>query len=356
MIVRDLLEDRVDKKIFDPAADFLNSSSLFVTGGTGFFGRSLLRRIIEVSHQIPLLPEAVTVLTRNPEEFLNQYPEFTNLNWLRLIRGDVLNSLKNVDRLDENYSHIIHAAADSTAGPQMPLLERYDQIVSGTRNVLNFALKVNAKKFLLISSGGVYGAQPVEMNSFPETFLGMPDPLNAINTYSVAKRMAEHLCALYANSYDLNIVVARCFAFVGPDLPLNAHFAIGNFIRDALNHSPIVVNGNGSPLRSYLYQADLADWLLALVEHGAAGQAYNVGSDEVISILDLAYLVKRTLSPNIDIVVKGANSSEELVRNRYVPDIHKIKDELSVRISVSLKRAIELTAAKQSNIRVQKYA
>ena len=332
---------RINPNLFE----FINSSSLFITGGTGFFGRSLLRRIAEVHTLSPLRKNAVTVLTRNPEIFLNQYPEFSDVGWLHLVRGNILDGLENVDALEGNYSHVIHAAADSTSGPQMPLLERYDQIVGGTRNVLDFAVKARAKKFLLTSSGGVYGSQPPAVEAFSETFLGMPDPMHANNTYSVGKRVAEHLCALYANKYGLNIVVARCFAFVGPDLPLNAHFAIGNFIRDALNNAPIVINGDGSPLRSYLYQSDLADWLLALVERGLTGQSYNVGSDESLSILDLAHLVRKTLGKDIDIVTKGIVNSESTIRNRYIPDIRKIRQELSVSILTPLDKAVEKTAA-----------
>jgi len=184
--------------------------------------------------------------------------------------------------------------------------------------------------------------------------LGMPDPLSASNAYGVGKRMAEHLCALYANKYGLNIVVARCFAFIGPDLPLSAHFAIGNFIKDALNHSSIVVNGDGSPTRSYLYQSDLADWLLALVYRGTEGQAYNVGSDETISILDLAYLVREVLNQDIDVIIKGASNSEALLRNRYIPDIKKIRDDLSVRIRIPLNEAIQKTASWHIDFREKK--
>lgn len=334
--------------------EFINSSSLFITGGTGFFGRSILRRISEVNASFQLRKHAVTVLTRNPQFFLEQYPEFSGNSWLHLVRGDILNSLEGVVGLESHYSHVIHAAADSTTGPQMPFLERYDQIVFGTRNVLDFAVKVKAKKFLFTSSGGVYGAQPSELEAFPETFLGMPDPLLVNSTYSVGKRVAEHLCALYADKYGLNIVVARCFAFVGPDLPLSAHFAIGNFINDALNHSPIIVNGDGSPMRSYLYQSDLADWLMTLIDCGKDGQAYNVGSNEVISILDLAYLVREVLDQDVDVIVKGTSHSEALLRNRYIPDIKKIQDELLVRISVPLNEAIQKTAAWHIDFREKK--
>ena len=333
----------MDKKISEPIAAFLNSSSLFITGGTGFFGRSLLRRISEVNVISPLRKYAVTVLSRNPEAFLSQFPEFSSENWLCLVHGNILNSLEKVGGLGSNYSHVIHAAADSTVGPQMPLFERYDQIVEGTRNVLDFAVNVGAKRFLLTSSGGVYGVQPPTMEKISEEYLGMPDPLSANNTYSVSKRMAEHLCSLYANKSRLEIVVARCFAFVGSDLPLDSHFAIGNFIGDVLKGLPILIKGDGSPLRSYLYQSDLADWLLTLVNQGSSGHAYNVGSDKAISILDLAHLVKSSLDSDVQIVVQNNQLADNVNRNRYIPNIDKIQQDLGMSITVPLSQAIRLT-------------
>jgi nucleoside-diphosphate-sugar epimerase len=337
-------------KVISATANFLNNSSLFITGGTGFFGRSLLRRISEINRHIVLKDDSVTVLTRDPDTFLNNYPEFSGEKWLKFCRGDILQGMENISNEGHIYTHVLHAAADSTVGPKMRSLERFDQIVTGTRNILDFAVKVKAKRFLLTSSGGVYGVLPSDMSSFPESYDGMPNPLNPSNAYSVAKRLAEHLCGLYAEQYSLEIVVARCFAFIGPDLPLNVHFAIGNFIRDALNGDPIAINGDGSPMRSYLYQDDLADWLLTLMDCGASGEAYNVGSDQAISILDLAKLVKSTLSSKVEIDVRGSGDVAGAIRSRYIPDIQKITQELNMQISVPLTRAIELTAQKHSKI------
>ena len=138
--------------------------------------------------------------------------------------------------------------------------------------------------------------------------------------------------------------MARCFAFVGPDLPLNVHFAIGNSIRDALTAESITVAGDGTPLRTYLHQSDLAHWLFTLLERGRPGEAYNVGSDEVISIADLAHLVRDALAPGKPVHILG-KPDRGASRNRYAPNIRKAQQELGLSVTVPLAEAIRHTGA-----------
>jgi dTDP-glucose 4,6-dehydratase len=283
----------------------------------------------------------VTVLTRSPEKFLIKYPEFSRQAWLRFVAGDILRS--ETLPMGEKFTHVLHAAADSTIGPSLMPIERHDQIVTGTRNILDFTIRSGAKRFLLASSGGVYGRQPPDVDRLREDRHTMPDPLDPGNTYGVAKREAEHLCALYAHTYSLEATIARCFAFVGPDLPLDAHFAIGNFIRDALWASEIAVAGDGTPLRSYMYQDELARWLITILHRAPSLSAYNVGSDEAISIAELATLVRNVIAPRKSVRILNAATCDH-ERNRYVPDISKAREELGLGIEVPLQDAIETTA------------
>ncbi len=319
-------------------SELVNSHRLFLTGGTGFFGRALLRHLNDLD-QKGVNPYQVTVMTRSTKNFLDEYPEFAGLSWLSFHNGDILVGSEAFPK-DCTYTYVLHAAADSTLGPKMRPLERFDQIVIGTRNVLDFAVRAGTTRFLLTSSGGVYGAQPPDLDAIPESYQGMPDPLIAGNAYSVAKRQAEHLCALYADNSALEVVVARCFAFVGRDLPLDVHFAIGNFIRDALCGDDIVVNGDGSPVRSYLDQDDLAHWLLTLLARGRSGEAYNVGSDEAITIAELAELVRLLVAPASEVRLLGKPGADTAIRNRYLPSIEKAKNEFGLRVTTSLEDAI----------------
>jgi UDP-glucuronate decarboxylase len=319
-----------------------SSDTLFLTGGTGFFGRSVLRYLMKLEGECRNPFSAVTVFTRNPGAFLEKYPEFSGLPWLDFFGGDILGGLEDFPA-GRSYTHLVHAAADSTLGPRMDAIERFDQIVQGTRNVLDFAVMNGVSRLLFTSSGGVYGALPEGMSRVPESFTGMPDPMNSANAYGVAKRTSEHLCALYGSQHRIEVVVARCFAFVGPDLPLDVHFAIGNFIRDALTRPEITVKGNGTPLRSYLYQDDLAEWLLTMLLNGKPLTAYNLGSDATVSIAEVASLVRDLVSPDKPVRFLKQDGSDEKSRSVYVPDIGLAGKELGLSVNISLQDAIVRT-------------
>ncbi|MDQ2100459.1 MAG: NAD-dependent epimerase/dehydratase family protein [Tychonema bourrellyi B0820] len=318
---------------------------IFITGGTGFFGRWLLESFAWANDQLGLKAEAV-VLTRNLEAFRKKAPHLVANPAIRFHLGDV----KSFEFPEGSFSHVIHGATEASAklNQEAPLL-MLDTIVQGTRQTLEFARHCGAKKFLLTSSGAVYGKQPPDMTHISEDYQGAPDTMNVRSAYGEGKRMAELLCAIYAKQYRIETKIARCFAFVGPYLPLDGDFAIGNFIRDGIQGGKIRVNGDGTPYRSYLYATDLAIWLWKILVKGDVCRPYNVGSDKDITVADLAYTVSSMFDLGLDVLI-SQEAMPGKPSERYVPSTERATFELQLQALISLEESIKRTIFDSSKI------
>ena len=309
---------------------------IFITGATGFFGCWFLETFAWANRRLALGAKT-TILTRNPQRLEERLPHLAGE--CDVVVGDV----RTFAFPAGHFSHVVHGATESSANlcanePEM----MFDTIVSGTRHCLEFAAKAGARKFLLTSSGTIYGKQPADMTHVPEDFMGGPDTLDPNSVYPEGKRAAEFLCAIAARNTRVEVKIARGFAFVGPYMKFDAHFAIGNFIDEHMRGGPVVVCGDGSPLRSYMYASDLMIWLWTILFKGQSCRAYNVGSEEAISIAEVAQLVAQTGSPLSTVRIMGA-TTPGLPPARYVPSTARAHRELGLRCLVPLREAIERT-------------
>jgi dTDP-glucose 4,6-dehydratase len=310
--------------------EHLRGGRIFVTGATGFFGIWLLESFAFANKSLDLGAKLVG-LSRNPDAFYAKVPHLAQESSIALHRGDV----REFNFPQGSFTHVIHAGTTSSA--PVPPSEMLDTIIRGTTQTLKFAVAAGAKRFLFVSSGAVYGKQPPEMTHIPETYCGSPDLMDPNSAYAEGKRVGELLCAIAHKEHGLETTIARCFAFVGPHLPLDAHFAIGNFIRDAMKGEPIKVK-DGTPCRSYLYAADLAVWLWTILFKGETCHPYNVGSDQEIAIIDLAQTIASRLSGSI--AVNALPQSPVTLPTRYVPDVTKGKQLFSLLREKSLDESI----------------
>ncbi|BDA79169.1 dTDP-glucose 4,6-dehydratase [Leptospira kobayashii] len=313
----------------------LKNEKIFLTGGTGFIGRWFLESFLH-ANRVLNLDARLTVLSRDPESFLRKYPKYKSQNQIDFRKGDVL----EFPALEKDFTVFIHAAAESDSRLDSEnALATSQIIVQGTKNVLDFAVDCNAKYFLYLSSGAVYGS--LIDPHITEKYAGAPliDPKF---TYGESKRYAELLCRIYAGKSKIKISIARCFAFVGPGLPLNSAFAIGNFINNILEQTKIQIQGDGTPFRSYMYPSDLMIWLWTILFHSDSSEIYNVGSDVGISILDLAKEISdmEGLSDNV-VVHKEKNPNAPI--SYYVPSVQKAKEELALKIRINLHESIRKT-------------
>lgn len=318
----------------------MRNQRIFLTGGTGFFGCWLLESFAHINRVLELSAQA-TVLTRSSAAFAAKCPHLAADPAITLLVGDV----RFFEFPEGEFSFVIHAATEASAkqAANEPL-EMLTTILDGTERTLKFAASHSTRKLLLTSSGAVYGPQPPDVDHVGEDYRGGPDPLDPSSVYAEGKRMSEQMCALYAKRSEMEIKIARCFAFVGPHLPLDAHFAIGNFIGDVLAGRPIHIGGDGTPRRSYLYASDLASWLWTMLFRAPSLLPINVGSSNSVSISELAQTVATALSadPVIHVAGQAIPGAPPL---RYVPSVDRAKQVLDLEQTVDLPEAIRRTAA-----------
>lgn len=311
----------------------LRGARIFITGGSGFFGCWLLESFAFANETLGLTAR-IAALTRDAESFCRKAPHISGHPSIELVEGD----LATCRFPPGPFSHVIHAAID-----YRPALELFTTSLDGARRTLEFARACGARKYLLASSGAVYGRQPPGLSHIPEAYPGAPDPTEPKSAYGEAKRASEFLCATFHQQYGIETTIARGFAFVGPYLPLRSGSAIGNFIADALRGGPVKISGDGTPQRSYLYGADLAIWLWKILCHGVAARPYNVGSESAVSILEAAKIVVDEIDPAAKVEVAQTPVAGRPAE-RYVPSVERARSELGLESWIDLREGIRRTA------------
>lgn len=320
-----------------PLLGEIRDSRIFMTGGTGFFGGWLLESLLRANDELGL-NATVCVLTRNLAAFRKKSPYLAGQGGIEFVEGDVL----SFEFPSGEFPFVIHAATETARDlyDHDPLLA-FETILSGTRRVLEFTRRAGGRKFLFTSSGAVYGKQPPQVSHLREDHMLSTTLSEPHVAYAEGKRAAELLCSMYAAKYGFEVKIVRAFAFVGPNMPLDAHFAIGNFIRDALKGGPVEVNGDGTPYRSYLYAADLVIWLWTILLRGKSCTPYNVGSDAALQIREVAALVAEAAG-GMEVVVKGV-ADPARPAERYVPGVDLARANLGLGVEIPLAEAIRRT-------------
>lgn len=301
----------------------LKNKTILITGGTGFFGKNLCLALVALNFS-KNLGMKIYALARTQ----------VILEGVQFIQHDVTQPFSFQEPIDL----IIHAATPVVSEDNQ-FEKIMDIIVNGTQETLRFAEKINCSKFLLVSSGAIYGEQPEDLNKIPEDYVIKESFYDFKSAYSTGKRISELLAFDWSKRTGGHLTVARCFAFSGPYLPIDQHLAIGNFVRDALKGHVISVKGDGSAIRSYMDAEDLVLWLLTILTRGENGEAYNVGSDQEITMKELSHKIAEKV-PGTKVVIQNSESASSK-RNRYIPSIEKAKTMLKLEIKVNLDESIQ---------------
>jgi len=318
------------------------NARIFMTGGTGFFGTWMLSALLAADKQLELHLE-ITVLSRCPENFKRNHPYIACAHNLKFVEGDIT----SFDFPAGIYDFIFHFAATSAKATfdGEDQLKKLEMLYFGTKRVLDFAVAAGIKKILFTSSGVVYGPMEEEQEGVDENFRGSPDISQPDAALGEGKRIAEYLFAYYHEKYGISYGIARCFSFIGPHLPLDIHYAAGNFLKSCIDGKDIVISGNGRPIRSYLYIADATTWLIKIITAKDQKSIYNVGSSRSISIKELAGVIKKTLNTNNKIIIcNKQNTFDNFTRNIYIPKLSLIKENLLVNEWTNLEESIKKMA------------
>jgi dTDP-glucose 4,6-dehydratase len=315
----------------------LRDARVFLTGASGFVGSWLLESLLYANDQLSLGIK-VTALVRDRAAFTERLPHLAALQAVRLHVGDV----RIVDPPTHAFTHYVHCAS---ASPARMNVERPDEVVEiierGSERMIEEAESGKGCRFLQVSSGSVYGPQPATLERMPESYPGTASDSDPAQRFGAAKRRAE-LRGMKSVARGVGFVSARMFGVLGPRLPLDGQFAIGNFLRDALDARAVHLLSDGSPVRSWLYGADMAAWCWTLLVRGRAGAAYNVGSEEAFSLWDAAQRVAALSDPPVA-VERGPAGDPAAPPSRYVPSIELARDELGLDAWVPLDEALHRT-------------
>jgi dTDP-glucose 4,6-dehydratase len=324
------------------AFERLAGKTILLTGGTGFIGSYLLETLAYVNDEVLPRPCQVQAVTRDPSRVWKRLPHLRGRTDLRLLEADV----RTFRRESASWDFVIHGAAPADArGFMRDPLGTVQTIVEGTGAVLGAVAEAKVQRLLFLSTGAVYGHQPVEQPWLPETHGGGPDTRDFRSCYAEAKRCAESLCRIVEETRGVPVSIARLFALVGPYQDLNATSAVVDFIRQGLEGPVITIHDDGQTVRSYCYIADAVTALWKLLLDAEAGAAVNVGSDlEAVSFVELAHRVGRCLGKPVSVVVEGEPARGVLGR-RYAPDVSRLFQVTGFRPATTLDEALSRTVA-----------
>lgn len=301
---------------------------ILVTGGAGFLGSHLCKKLLENNNKVTALDNFSSGNRNNLLEFIEN-PQFN------LIKHDITTPL-NLD-VDEIFN---------LACPASPVFYQNDPIqttktcIYGSINMLELAKKNNAK-ILQASTSEVYG-DPI-IHPQHESYWGNVNPNGIRSCYDEGKRCAESLFFDFFRLYDVKIKVARIFNTYGPNMQIDDGRVISNFIVQALKSSPLTIYGDGSQTRSFCYVEDLIDGLIKLMnsKDGITGPI-NLGNPDEYSINQIAEIIIKFVGSSSSIIYKTLPKDDPKKRKPSIKDaITKLDWEPKTKLNNGLEETIK---------------
>jgi dTDP-glucose 4,6-dehydratase len=303
----------------------MKPKSLLVIGGTGFFGKSILKYFIN-NNYLKKYFNKVFILSRNKLKIKKIYYNKLKKNFHIIKINSNISNVKSLPCVD----YVIYAA----------LLKSYNEDHKALKRYLALAKKYHPKsKILYIGSGAVYGVQNTSINGFSENYLKFNKTINFKKgykkKYSNLKLKNEELFKNFGKKGG-KVSIARCFSFVGEYLPRASNYVLGNFIKSILNNKKININSNYKIIRSYMHSDDLVKWLLKILfNSNRSCPIYNVGSNDAVDIHEIALLLAKKYNLNVSFKTINIRKTD-----KYVPNIDKAKKHLGLKNKLNSLQAI----------------
>jgi UDP-glucose 4-epimerase len=311
----------------------LSGKRIVVTGGAGFIGTTLARRLVDENEIV-----AVDNLHRDTlgGTDLNEHPNF------RFVQGDVLDA-ELLAEVVRGATHLVHAAAIAGVDTVIESPVRTMRVnLIGTYNALEAALRTKdtLERFIEFSTSEVFGTYAFKVDEQHVTTQGSVG--EARWTYAVSKLAGEHMAHAYHDELGLPTVSVRPFNVYGPGQIGGG--AIRAFIETALAGRDLVIHGDGSQIRAWCYVDDMVEALMLALEHpNAVGESFNVGNARsAVTIYDLAQRIKRLTACPGELVFQPLHYTDVELR---IPNVEKARELLGFAAQVELDEGLERTIA-----------
>jgi nucleoside-diphosphate-sugar epimerase len=321
-----ILSDLDDIIAADLPWENLCGKTVLVSGAAGFLPAYMVKTLLHLNHRSNSAPIRVVGLVRNLEKSRERFLAYASDPNLEFWEADLNQQLTYPGKLDI----IIHAA--SQASPKYYGTDPIGTLsanVLGTYHLLDLASRKQVSRFLFFSSSEVYGVPP-EPASIREDQFGPIDPTQVRSCYAESKRMGETICVSFLSQKQVPALMVRPFHTYGPGLHLDDGRVFADFIASIVRKQDIVMNSDGSAVRSFCYLADATLGFFTVLLKGKPGEAYNVGNPECsVSIRELAQtLVGLYPDLNLKAVFKSTGSTGSLASTfqQLCPDISKIQN------------------------------
>jgi UDP-glucose 4-epimerase len=311
----------------------LAGKRIFITGGAGFIGTTLARRLVDENEVVAVDNLHRDALSGTP---LADHPNFT------FHQADVLD-LDAITELVRGATHIVHCAAIAGVDDVLKSPVRVMRVnVIGTYNVLEAAISTldSVERFIDFSTSEVFGTHAFRVQEGQVSTIGSVG--EARWTYAVSKLAGEHMSHAYHDELGLPAVTVHPFNVYGPGQIGGG--AIRAFIENALEDRDLVIHGDGSQIRAWCFVDDMVEGTLLCLEHpDAVGQSFNIGNTRsTVTIYDLAQRIRRLTGAEVEIVFQPLHYADVELR---IPNVEKASEVLGFSAKVDLDEGLAKTIA-----------